>query len=161
MFCPKWRILGLILPYFGVHFSRWPTNYLILVKEIKKWKWGMWSPRPWRSRLPSIFFQFAVFRKLLTENKMDMLSCTDYTYINVRLSCQVSGCSYDGPSYPPYNTGSFVRSAWRRPPDPNPNPNAMYGVTCAWMLWVVNWMWLAKVLGDQFFAKRRWGVHSL
>ena len=81
-----------------------------------------------------------VINRKQNENKMDMLSCTDYTYINVRLSCQVSGCSYDGPSYPPYNTGSFVRSAWRRPPDPNPNPNAMYGVTCAWMLWVVNWM---------------------
>ena len=34
-FCPKWHIFGLILPDFGVHFSRSPTTFLILVKEKK------------------------------------------------------------------------------------------------------------------------------
>ena len=78
MFGPNWHIFGLILPDFGVHLSGSPTTslilvketkYLILVKETKNQNEvpGKWFPRPWRSWLLSIFFQPAVFQKLLLE----------------------------------------------------------------------------------------------
>ena len=81
MFCLKWHIFGLILPHFEVHFSQSPTTSLILVKEKKKKKVRVCDfLGPADQGGGRLFSRFAVIQKLLTENKMDILLRTDYTY---------------------------------------------------------------------------------
>ena len=96
MLCPKLHILGLILPDFGVHFSRPPTTYLLLMKDKKNQNEVCDSLGPATMAAVDIFFSSHSFNSYQPKTKWTYCSArtirTFFFVVAVLRDDRIGGC---------------------------------------------------------------------